>query len=95
MPRPFGAVTKLLDHRQTSSDQKAKGAIWQEAQALIKEGTWLPGSAIEKDDLIEKAKKSGKTIHLGHLMPICSIKFWEMPASQHKYKGRIVSAVAA
>ena len=90
VPRVYGAVTKLLDRKQAHGDQKAKDAIWQEAQALVKEGTWLPGTVIEKDDLIAKAKQSGKTIHMGQLMPICSIKFWEMPASQHKYKGRVV-----
>ena len=90
VPRVYGAVTKLLDRKQVNSDQKAKAAIWQEAQALIQEGTWLPGSVIDRDALVESAKKSGKKIHLGQLMSICSIKFWEMPPTQHKYKGRIV-----
>ena len=43
----------------------------------------------EFEDLVTSAKKAGKHIHIGHLMPICSIKHWETP-SLRRYKGRIV-----
>ena len=57
--------------------------------ALVDAGTWQWRTAIEKDDLIARARAKGEKIHLGDLMSICSIKFWECPREKHKYKGRI------
>ena len=45
---------------------------------------------IEKDDLVAEARRSGKRIHTGHLMTICSIKFYEMHKENWKCKGRSV-----
>jgi hypothetical protein len=45
---------------------------------------------VDKDELIARSRKSGKKIHVGNLMTICSIKFHEMAQEYWKYKGRIV-----
>jgi len=88
-PGVFAAVTKLLDRGETRANPDAVRAVQKEGEALVKAGTWLEDTVVEKTELIERAKRDKDTIHLGELMPICSIKFWEMPPEQHKYKGRI------
>lgn len=89
VPRAFTAVTKLLDRKEQWKDPRAQQAIWAESQALLAEGTWLPETMIDKDDLIAQSRKSGKKIHMGNLLTICSIKFAEMAQEYWKYKGRI------
>ena len=83
------AVTKLLDRKDHWRDPLAKEAIRTEADDLVKRGTWLLDTVVEKRDLIKRAKASGQKIHLGDLNPICSIKNSEMDSKFHKYKGRI------
>ena len=78
-----------MDRKEQYQDSRAQAAIWAEGQALLKEDAWLPETMIEKDDLIERARKSGKKIHMGNLLTICSIKFHEMAQEYWKYKGRI------
>ena len=83
------AVTKLLDRKEMHSDPKAIAAVKAEAQGLLHEETWLPSTVIEKSDLIAWARKNMKKIHIGDLLLLCSIKFFEMPEAYHKHKGRI------
>ena len=83
------AVTKLLDRNEMRSDPKAIAAVKAEAQGLLNEDTWLTSTAIEKADLIIWAQKNKKKIHIGDLLLLCSIKFFEMPEAYHKHKGRI------
>ena len=82
-------VTKLLERWEMHSDPKAIAAVKAEAAALVEAGTWDESSVMEKEELLELAKKSCKKLHLGELMPICSIKFAEMDTSRQKHKGRI------
>ena len=60
-----------------------------EGRELLKAGTWLLDTVIEKDDFVANAKRKGEKIHLGDLMSICSVKFWERDPEFHKVKGRI------
>jgi len=83
-------VTKLLDRKEMLHDIRAREAIKYEGQALLDKGTWLTETVMEKEDLLAWAQKTGNKIHLGDVMTICSIKFWERAAEHHKYKGRIV-----
>jgi len=85
----FAAVTKLLDRSEYFSNPQAMDAIKAEGKALVDHGTWLEDTVIEKDDLLQRAKQNKEHIHLGDLMSICSIKFYELAADKHKYKGRI------
>ena len=82
-------VTRLLSRPEMASDPKAVKAVREEADALTGELTWLLETVTEKDDLVADAQSSGVKIHLGQLMSICSVKFWERPKDFHKYKGRI------
>ena len=82
-------VHKLLDRKEMRSCQEALDAVRAEADGLLSEGTWLTGTVTEFSDLVAKARADGKTIYIGDIMPICSIKHWETPALR-KYKGRIV-----
>jgi len=84
-----GCVTQLLDRAQAATDPQAIAAVRTEADALEQAGTWLLDSVVERDELIQRAKTDGEKIHLGEIMPICSIKHFELDASHHKYKGRI------
>ena len=82
-------VTRLLSRSEMASDPKAIKAVREEADALTGESTWLLDTVTEKDALVADAQASGVKIHLGQLMSICSVKFWERPKDFHKYKGRI------
>ena len=88
-PPTLAAVTKLLDRKETFRNQKAMDAVTAEGQALVKAGTWLEDTVTEKDDVIANARKTGEKTHMGDLMTICSVKFWERAEEHHKYKGRI------
>ena len=89
VPKAFGLVTRLLDRKEVRADPLAQQAIWTEAQALLKEGTWLEDTMMDKDDLIRLSRSNGKKIHMGNLLTICSIKFAERASEHWRYKGRI------
>ena len=82
-------VTKLLDRKEMFQHPDAIKAVREEAEGLLKLNTWDESTVIEKDELNEKARKDGRKIHVGNLMSICSIKFYECPKDQWKFKGRI------
>ena len=83
------AVTKLLDRGEAARDPGAKAAVRKEGDALVAEGTWKLDTVIERDGLIELAKANHEKIHLGELMTICSIKYYEKGPSFWVHKGRI------
>jgi hypothetical protein len=88
-PPVHAMVTKLLDRAETNRNPRAIAAVKAEADALVDAGTWLESTVIEKDELLKQVGKSGERIHLGELMKICSVKFFEMASEFWKYKGRI------
>ena len=57
---------------------------------MLESQTWDQSTVTEREDVLAKARAEHDTIHLGELMSICSVKFWEPPESQHRYKGRDV-----
>ena len=83
------AVTKLLDRKEMVSDPKAMQAVRDEGRALVDAGNWREDTVREKDELVADAQSKGEKIHVGELMSICSIKFWERDPEFHKAKGRI------
>ena len=85
----FAAVTKVMERREWKGDAKALEAIRAEAAGLLSEGTWLLDTVIEKSDLEDWARAAGKKVHIGDLLLLCSIKFWEMPEAYRRHKGRI------
>ena len=82
-------VTKLLDRREYYRDPRAKQAIRDEGKSLVDQGTWLLHTVPEKQELLSRARATGKRLHYGDLNPICSIKFHELPPNHWIYKGRI------
>ena len=89
VPRLFGPVTKVLEHKEIRNDPKAREAILAEGRALVDEGMWLESTVINKADLVANARKEGKKIHMGDLLTLCSIKYAECDPEMWKHKGRI------
>ena len=86
-PSISAAVTKLLQRNEWTD--AAYDAVRAEGGALLESGTWLESSVCEKDDLIKTARDNKEKIHLGDLLTICSIKFFERGTEFWKLKGRI------
>ena len=83
----LACVTKLL--KRSEYTQEAHDSIKKEGEALVEAGTWLESTVIEKDALIRKARRDGIKVHLGDLLTLCSIKFFEKERKFWKWKGRI------
>ena len=60
-----------------------------EGRALADAGAWLEDAVIEKQALISHSKSAGVTIHMGELLSICSVKYYERAPEYHIHKGRI------
>jgi len=86
----YAMVTHLLDRKEVRGNEQAHEAIRKEGAALKECGTWDEASVCERDDLLSRTRAQNKTIHIGDLMTLCSIKFYEMSPELHRYKGRIV-----
>ena len=83
-------VTQLLSRKEMLSDPEALKAVRKEADGLEQAGTWDNSTVTELSEVVRKAKETGESVHLGHLMSICSIKFAELAKELQVYKGRIV-----
>ena len=83
-------VTKLLSRAEMLNDPRALQAIREEAEGLVKAGTWDLDSVQEYQSVKDQARKSGVSVHFGQLMTIASIKFFELAQHLQKMKGRIV-----
>ncbi len=89
-PEVYALVTRLLSRNETLNNPAALRAIRKEADGLESVETWDLSSVQEKDIVVREARSTGKHIHLGQLMSICSEKFAEMPPEFRILKGRIV-----
>ena len=83
-------VTRLLDRQETLNNPKALAAIRKEADGLIGEDTFLLKTVKEHEAVIREAKRTGKKVHIGSLMTICSEKFAELEEQFRVLKGRVV-----
>ena len=72
------------------SNSAALEAIHKEADGLVDKGTWGLETVQEDDDVVAEAKSSGKKVHIGSLMTICSEKFAELEEQFRVLKGRVV-----
>ena len=68
-------VTKLLSRAEMLNDPRALQAIREEAEGLVKAGTWDLDSVQEYQSVKDQARKSGVSVHFGQLMTIAPIKF--------------------
>ena len=71
---------------------RAKKAVDSEWSSLAESGAWDLKSVRPRRQVIDEAKKTGKTVHFGSLMDLCHEKNSELhlPESQKVYKGRVV-----
>ena len=69
-----GMVTRLLDRQEALNNPKALEAIHNEADGLVGKGTWGLETVREYDDVVSEARRTGKKVHIGGLMTICSEK---------------------
>ena len=67
VPRAFGLVTRALTRPEIAKDPRALEAVKNEGVSLIKKGTWLEDTVIERADLIARSRQLHQTIHLGQL----------------------------
>ena len=71
-------VTRLLDRQETLNNPKALASIRKEADGLIGEDTFLLNTVKEHEEVVRDARRTGKKVHIGSLMTICSEKFAEL-----------------
>ena len=68
----------------------AKAAVDKEWEKLAKIPAWQLTTVRSKRDVIDEARKEGKTIHFASLMDLCHAKKAELEPKFQKYKGRVV-----
>ena len=83
-------VSRLLTSKEIKGSQRALDAIKAEAAGLKKLGTWNEAGVREWSDVAAEARREGRTIHVGRLFAIGTIKHSELPEEKQIYKGRIV-----
>ena len=83
-------VTKLLTRAEMLADPLAIAAVKAEADGLQARNTWDLSTVQELDAVKGAARKSGNKVHIGSLMTLAHIKYFEREESEHKRKGRIV-----
>ena len=83
-------VTKLLSRAEMLSSPEALEAVRQEAAGLRSVPVWDEENPREFADVQAQARRTGTKVHVGKLMSIASIKFWELAKHLQKVKGRIV-----
>ena len=83
-------VHKPLSREEMVTNPKAKEALMSEARQMRDLKVWDETTLIEVDELLEKAKKTGETIHISEIMPICHVKGAELSPDMQKLKGRLV-----
>ena len=86
----YAMVHKQLSPKQWNNDSKAKAAVQKEWNKLLTQKAWDIYDVHELRDLRERARKENKTYHFGRVFPLCHIKHWERPATEHVHKGRVV-----
>lgn len=86
---PFAAVHHVLNRNEWHLHDGWDAAIQKELDGLLANNVWSYDEVISRDDLIARSKKSKKSINIGRLMTILSIKNYEVP-SLRKLKARVV-----
>ena len=71
MEPQLALVTELLDRKDWIKDPKAVAAVRKEFDGLTSKNTWDLSSVTEEREVIQRARESESTIHIGD---ICSKK---------------------
>ena len=83
-------VHRPLTRDEIAQSPRAKEALLSEASQMRSLGVWDESRAIEVDELMNRCRLSGESIHISEIMPICHVKNSELPPEQQKLKGRLV-----
>ena len=88
----FGAVARLVPKDEVAKSPKAKAALDKEWENLRTKGVWDEPRVRECKSIVEEARKSGQTVHLGRIFEACYEKGSELPPDdpRRKFKGRTV-----
>ena len=86
---PFAAVHLLLKRSEWHLHEGSDVAIRKELDGLLANEVWSYEEVLSRQELLNKAKSEGKSINIGRLMTILSVKNNEIP-SLRKLKARIV-----
>ena len=86
----YNLVHKFIPMPQAMKIPAAKAAVVKEWEKLEKIPAWQLTTVRSKRDVIDEARKEGKTIHFASLMDLCHLKNAELEAKHQKYKGRVV-----
>eukprot|EP00435_Cladocopium_sp_Y103_P017887 s3960_g4.t1 len=85
-------VARPVNRKEIRANPKAQEALDVEWNKLVKKTAWLYDTVAEWKTVSEKAKKSGKKVHVGKVFEICVEKGSELPEGHklRKFKGRTV-----
>ena len=88
----FGAVARPVPKNEVAKNPKAKAALDKEWENLRTKGVWDESRVRECKSIVDEARKSGQTVHLGRIFEACYEKGSELPPDdpRRKFKGRTV-----
>ena len=88
-------VARPVNRKEIRSSPKAQEALDVEWNKPVKKTAWLYDTVAEWKTVSDKAKKSGKKVHVGKVFEICVEKGSELPEGHklRKFKGRTVFQV--
>ena len=83
-------VARPVGKKEIKANPKAQQALDIEWEKLVKKNAWKYETVSEWKTISEKAKKSGKKVHVGRVFEICVEKGSELPEGDklRKFKGR-------
>ena len=85
-------VARPVGKKEIRANPKAQQALDIEWDKLVKKNAWRYDTVAEWKTISDKAKKSGKKVHVGKVFEICVEKGSELPEGDklRKFKGRTV-----
>ena len=75
----FASVARLVSKEEIARNPKAKAALDKEWDNLKNKGVWDEKRVRECRDIVNEARRSNKTVHLGRIFEACYEKGSELP----------------
>ena len=86
----YSLLHKFIPMPQAFKIPDAMAAVKKEWEKLEKIPAWQLTRVKNKKEVIEEARKEGKTVHFASLVDLCHLKNSELEPQYQKYKGRVV-----
>ena len=86
----FIYVAKDIPRSKWQHIDKARDAVEAEWAKLRKQDCWDERNVREYDDVRDRCRRQGKSVHFARLHDICVETGSELDAASRKYKGRVV-----